>query len=62
MDIERVNKIVQTDKPKIETEEIPSMKTAMKNFVLYRWIEICLIVVGVILYFLLPIATFWKGC
>ena len=39
-DISRVNQIVQTNKSAINSEEIPRMQVVMKNFVLYRWIEI----------------------
>lgn len=39
-DIIRVNQIIQTEKEKIQSEEIPRMKTVLKNFVIYRWIEI----------------------
>ena len=41
-DIIRVNAIIQSDNSKIKTEEIPRMQTVMKNFVLYRWVEIAL--------------------
>jgi hypothetical protein len=33
----------------------------MKNFVLYRRIEIALIISGIILYFYFQPKTFWKG-
>ena len=33
----------------------------MKNFVLYRRIEIALIIYGIILYFYFQPQTFWKG-
>jgi drug/metabolite transporter (DMT)-like permease len=32
--------------------ELPRMKTVMKNFVIYRWTEIALILVGVVLVFI----------
>jgi phosphate/sulfate permease len=60
-DIERVNQIVQNDKPKIQSEEIPRMEVVMKNFVIYRWIEILLILTGLVLAFMFPTQTFWKG-
>ncbi|MFM2387525.1 MAG: hypothetical protein RL660_2282 [Bacteroidota bacterium] len=50
-DIARVTSIVQTDKTKIQTEEIPRMEGVMKNFVVYRWLEISLLLLGVILFF-----------
>ncbi len=39
-DIASVNKNVQTENSKIQTEEIPRMDAVMKNFVWYKWIEI----------------------
>lgn len=60
-DILRVNQIVQTDKPKIQTEEIPRMTTVMKNFAIYKWVEIALILVGIIMFFYFQPMTTWKG-
>lgn len=60
-DIERVNQIVQTDKSKIQTEEIPRMITVIKNFAIYKWVEIALILVGIIMFFYFRPATIWKG-
>jgi len=31
--------------------ELPRMKTVMKNFVIYRWVEIALVLTGVFLFF-----------
>lgn len=61
IDIKRVTEIVQSDTSRIHTEEIPRMKTVMRNFVLYRWVEIALLVVGIGLFFALQAGTFWKG-
>lgn len=60
-DILRVNHIVGNERLKIQAEEIPRMETVMKNFVLYRWIEISLIVLGIILFFIFPNSSFWRG-
>jgi hypothetical protein len=60
-DIARVNQIMQTDATKIQTEEIPRMETVMKNFVLYRWIEIALVVIGIALFLYFQPMTLWKG-
>jgi hypothetical protein len=60
-DIERVNAIVQTEKAKIQSQEIPRMEVVMKNFVLYRWVEIVLILLGIGLFFYFPSASFWRG-
>ena len=60
-DIERVSNIVKNNTSKIETEEIPRMNVVMKNFVLYRWVEIVLMLVGLVAFFCFPSDTFWKG-
>jgi hypothetical protein len=60
-DIIRVNQIVQTDVTKIKTEEIPRMETVMKNFVLYRWVEIALVVLGVAMFLYFQPMTLLKG-
>lgn len=60
-DIVRVNQILQTDKQKIKTEEIPRMVTVMKNFVLYKWLEIVLVLIGAIMFFYFRSKTFWSG-
>jgi drug/metabolite transporter (DMT)-like permease len=48
----------------IKNEELPRMKTINKNFVIYRWVEIALIVTGIVLIFLFKGntgKTFWYG-
>jgi hypothetical protein len=60
-DIARVNEIVQTNKVKIKAEEIPRMKLVMENFDIYRWVEIVLLVTGLIMFFYFQSMTFWKG-
>ncbi len=60
-DILRVNNIVEHEKSKIYAEEIPRMEVVMKNFVIYRWIEIILLLVGIIMFFYFEPNTLWKG-
>jgi hypothetical protein len=60
-DIARVNEIVQNNKVKIQTEEIPRMKIVMKNFMIYRWVEISLLVLGLIFFFYFDAESFMKG-
>lgn len=60
-DILRVNQIVQKDKSKIQTEEIPRMKTVMKNFEIYKWVEILLVAIGIIMFFYFQPMTTWQG-
>lgn len=48
----------------IKQTEIPRMENVMKNFVIYRWIEIAFIVTSFILIFLFrsnPDKSFWYG-
>jgi membrane protein YdbS with pleckstrin-like domain len=48
----------------IKQTEMPRMKTVMKNFVIYRWIEIALIIAGLVLIFLFRLnadKSFWYG-
>ena len=54
--MEPVNYVKQT--------ELPRMKTVMKNFVIYRWVEIAFIITGLVLIFLFksnPDKSFWYG-
>ena len=48
----------------VKQTELPRMKTVMKNFVIYRWVEITLIFTGLILIFLFRLKadkSFWYG-
>jgi lipoprotein signal peptidase len=60
-DILRVENFVKHQKFRVLVEEIPRMKVVMKNFVFYRWIQISLIVVGLIFYFYFDKETMIKG-
>ncbi len=54
--MEPVNYVKQTEQPR--------MKAVMKNFVIYRWVEIAFIIAGLILIFLFrsnPDISFWYG-
>jgi DMSO reductase anchor subunit len=51
-DISRVTELVQNNSSRVQSEEVPRMEAVMKNFVLYRWVEIVLIVIGLFLLFL----------
>lgn len=50
-DIIRVENYIKNEQFKIKTDEIPRMEKVMKNFVFYRYLEIALILIGIILYF-----------
>lgn len=47
----------------LKEKELPRMKTVMRNFVIYRWIEICLFAIGtlVYIYFAPDKNDFWQG-
>ncbi len=48
----------------VNQQELPRMKTVMKNFVTYRWVEIAFIIAGLVLIFLFRENTersFWYG-
>jgi multidrug transporter EmrE-like cation transporter len=60
-DILRVENIIQSEKTKIISEEIPRMEVVMKNFEIYRWVEIALFVLGLIMFFYFQPMTIWKG-
>jgi membrane-bound ClpP family serine protease len=54
--MEPVNYVKQTEQPR--------MKTVMKNFVVYRWVEIAFIITGLVLIFIFmsnPDKSFWYG-
>lgn len=50
-DINRMEIILTNKSHKIHTEEIPRMKTVLNNFVVYRYIEITLLAVGLVCMF-----------
>jgi hypothetical protein len=60
-DIIRVSDIVKNNPGAIVSEEIPRMKTVMKSFVTYRYVEIALIIVGLGLYLYFSKGSFLYG-
>ncbi len=57
----RVETIIKNEPSKINSEEIPRMQKVMKNFIVFRYTEIVLILIGIILMYALPQYNFWKG-
>ena len=45
----------------IQKEEIPRMEKVMRNFLIFRYTEIALIVVGIILMYSIRQNAFWTG-
>jgi hypothetical protein len=60
-DIARVEIMYSTNHHALTTQEIPRMETVMKNFVVYRWVEIALAAVGVILILAQIFGSMGKG-
>ncbi len=57
----KVENILKYEPQKIQLEEIPRMEKVMKNFVYYRYFEIGMMVLGLVLMFSLSNYGFWKG-
>lgn len=65
-DADRIRNVYAYDlnPSELKQNEIPRMQTVMKNFVIYRWVEIILGIAGVTLYFYFKNNSelqFWKG-
>lgn len=60
-DIARVEKFIKNEPQRIKTMEIPRMEKVLNNFVMYRYVEIALIILGIILMYSSMNDTFWKG-
>jgi hypothetical protein len=60
-DIARVEKYMLKDPQSIKTLEIPRMEKVLNNFVMYRYVEIALIILGIILMYSSINDTFWRG-
>lgn len=60
-DIARVENHIARQPERIITEEIPRMETVMRNFVIFRYVEILLVICGLILMYAAGISPFWRG-
>jgi hypothetical protein len=61
IDRQRVENMLTNEPQKIQLEEIPRMKIVLKNFIYYRYFEIVMIAIGIVLLYYFPDYTFWKG-
>jgi hypothetical protein len=61
LDETRVKSMIEVQFDKIENEEIPRMQLVMKNFVVYRWVEIVLAIIGILHYLFLGRTEWLKG-
>ncbi|GEM56218.1 hypothetical protein B0A58_05500 [Flavobacterium branchiophilum NBRC 15030 = ATCC 35035] len=60
-DVNRVKTYVEKDPKSVQTQEIPRMEQVMHNFVVFRFVEIALIVFGIVLMYSTKNDTFWRG-
>ena len=60
-DILRVETFIKNQTQNIKTDEIPRMDKVLSNFVIYRYVEIALIVLGIVLMYSSMNDTFWRG-
>jgi hypothetical protein len=60
-DSRRVQNFVTTLPKNIKAVEIPRMEKVMTSFKLYRYIEISLLVIGLIVFILTSSGGFWRG-
>ena len=60
-DIARVETYLQQAPKNIKTIEIPRMEKVLSNFVEYRYVEIALIIFGIVLMYSCMQDTFWRG-
>ncbi len=60
-DTARVESFIKHEPQKITTDEIPRMEKVLSNFVVFRYIEIALIIIGIVLMYSSMNDTFWRG-
>jgi len=60
-DITRVETFIKKEPQSINTLEIPRMEKVMSNFVIFRYAEIALIILGMALMYSSMNDTFWRG-
>ena len=60
-DTMRVQTYITNEPQKIKSVEIPRMEKVLSNFVIYRYVEIALIILGIALMYSSMNDTFWRG-
>jgi len=60
-DVDRVQKYLEYEDARIQSDEIPRMQEVMKSFVIYRYIEIVLLLIGIVLIIFFSRANLWMG-
>ncbi len=61
LDTVRVSHFIEKERKSINDYEIPRMELVMKNFLIFSWVEIALIAVGVILFLFFESKSFGNG-
>jgi phosphate/sulfate permease len=60
-DIKRVETYLQQAPQSVKSIEIPRMEKVLSNFAVYRYVEIALIILGIVLMYSSMQDTFWRG-
>ncbi len=60
-DIERVTQQLKETPEKLKSEELPRMIVVNKNFVIYRYVEIALAILGILIMVFMGRVGFWGG-
>lgn len=60
-DEKRVTNFYNSSPKNITHIEIPRMEKVMRNFIVYRYVEIGLIVISIVLFFMSGAGGFWRG-
>ncbi len=62
VDVRKVEAYFNESSHKLKSDELPRMKKLMKNYVIYRWFEAALVVVGVFLIIAMnSTSDYWMG-
>ncbi len=57
----QVETLYQQDQAAFKNAEVPRMNTVMKNFSIYKMVEVAFVVIGMLLIFSSPGKEFWLG-
>ncbi|MFY7810716.1 MAG: hypothetical protein ACOVQ2_03195 [Flavobacterium sp.] len=61
IDIERVEGFLNFEPQNIKSLEVPRMEKVLSNFVIFRYVEVTLIFLGIFLMYSTMKDTFWRG-
>ena len=60
-DTARVTGLVQSDRPRLQSEEVPRMRVVMRNFKIYLGAEVGLLVLGLVVLAIGSAGSIWSG-